>query len=67
MKAVRSNKGGTMSLEEALNVLLLGYVKGGSGGSGESYDFPNTAKCKLREKNSQCKIDFTKKLKKCKM
>ena len=35
MKAVRSNKSGTMSLEEALNVLLLGYVKGGSGGSGE--------------------------------
>ena len=44
MKAVRSNKGGTMSLEEALNVLLLGYVKGGSGGSGELYNFPNTAK-----------------------
>ena len=37
VKAVRpgSTKGGTLSLEDALNVLLHGYVKGGSGGSGK--------------------------------
>lgn len=34
VKAHRSGKQGSLSLEDALNVLLQGYVKGGSGGSG---------------------------------
>lgn len=56
VKAVRPGtiKAGTLTLEDAMNVLLHGYVKGGSGGSGkcQSTIAPITVKSKGKSSKS---------------
>ena len=56
VKAVRPGtiKAGTLTLEDAMNVLLHGYVKGGSGGSGkcQSTIAPITVKSERKSSKS---------------
>ena len=55
VKAVRPGtiKAGTLTLEDAMNVLLHGYVKGGSGGSGKCQSTIAPITVKSERKSSQ--------------